>query len=103
MFSLRESDLKTIQEVLSQHPEIKEALLFGSRAKGTERPGSDVDIVLKGNGGNRVALEVSTFLNQSSTLPYFFDIIDYSSIDNKALLDHIQRVGVRIYISDTKN
>lgn len=97
MFGLRNSDLETICQVFSLFPEITEAILFGSRAKGTEKPGSDVDIALQGNGGSRIAHSVSTILNQESRLPYFFDIIDFSSIDNEALLDHIHRVGKSIY------
>lgn len=97
MFGLRDSDLSILHEIFSRYQDIEEAVLFGSRAKGSERPGSDVDIALKGTGGNAVACAVATFLNQESSLPYFFDIIDYHSIDNDALIDHIHRMGKRIY------
>jgi predicted nucleotidyltransferase len=97
MFGLTELDLSVIREALSKYPAIREAVIFGSRAKGTERPGSDVDLALKGDDLGEVALEVSTFLNQESILPYFFDVLDYSTLDNADLLDHIGRVGKVIY------
>lgn len=97
MFGLKDSDVKLIRSTLKKHPNITEAILFGSRAKGTERPGSDVDIALKGENLQETVLQVSLFLNQESLLPYEFDIIDYHAIDNQELIDHIKRVGKSIY------
>jgi len=44
-------------------------------------------------------------LNQESLIPYQFDIINYNTIDNEELREHIDRVGVVIYRrdSDKKN
>ena len=103
MISLPDSDFVIMKEIFSKYPEIEEVILFGSRAKGTNRPGSDVDIVLKGKGGNAVAIALSTFLNQESCFPYFFDVIDYQSIDHQPLIDHINRVGKLIYIKSSEN
>ncbi len=47
-FGLEEKTIKQIKAVFHQHERVKEALLFGSRALGTERPGSDIDLALKG-------------------------------------------------------
>ena len=60
------------------------------------RPGSDVDIALKGEDLEEAVLQISIYLNQESILPYNFDIIDYHAIDNQELLDHINRVGKSI-------
>jgi predicted nucleotidyltransferase len=100
MFGLKNSDIEVIRHVLAKYGEIDEAILFGSRAKGSHRPGSDVDIAIKGSGGNETASLISTYLNQETTLPYFFDIIDYKSVDNDSLIDHINRVGQPIYIKN---
>lgn len=48
-FGLWESDLLAIRRVLEKYPEVRQALIFGSRAKGNYKPGSDVDIALKGD------------------------------------------------------
>lgn len=97
MYGLKPSDLEVILSAFKRHPNISEALLFGSRAKGTHRQGSDVDIALKGKDLRTTALQLSTYLNQETLLPYEFDIITYENIDNKELLEHIDRVGIVIY------
>lgn len=97
MSGLTAADLTTICNVLKQYPQVHEAILFGSRAKGTHRAGSDVDIALKGNELEGVTIQISATLNQETLLPYFFDILDFDSIDNQDLIDHIKRVGKVIY------
>ena len=97
MYGLKDTDLDFIRQAFSRYPNVIEAILFGSRAKGTHHPGSDIDIALKGNGLKELVLQLSTYLNQESLIPYQFDIIDYDGIDNKDLIDHIDRVGISIY------
>ena len=45
-----------IGRVLKKYPEVKLALLFGSRAKGRERPDSDLDLALQGEDLDLLAL-----------------------------------------------
>jgi len=45
-FGFKPGDLETIVQTLSKFPEIKKAVIFGSRAKGTYQAGSDVDIAV---------------------------------------------------------
>jgi predicted nucleotidyltransferase len=98
MYGLTDSDLEIIRTLLKKYPSVKEAIIFGSRAKGTNRPGSDVDIALKGEEPlTEVILQISTYLNQESLLPYQFDIVDYTASDNEELIHHIDRVGKSIY------
>lgn len=94
---LTEKDLRVIRQVLTQHPEVESAILFGSRAKNTHRPGSDVDIALQGKHLEKIKTLISGQLNEETPLPYFFDILDYSQIDNSDLIEHIDRVGVKLY------
>lgn len=49
-FGLRETDLEYIRTALSRFVEIEKAAIFGSRAKGTYKPGSDEDLAVWGNG-----------------------------------------------------
>lgn len=97
MYGLRDSDLECIHQAFKRYPNIQEAVLFGSRAKGTYHPGSDVDIALKGTNLKDTVLALSIYLNQESIMPYEFDLIDYQAIDNKELLEHIDRVGIPVY------
>ena len=92
-FGLKDSVLEQITAVLAASGLVDEAILYGSRAKGCQRPGSDIDITLKGEAVtlkelNRIALALDDLL-----LPYTFDLSVYQHIDNPDLLAHIQRVG----------
>ena len=44
MFGLLDRDIKYIIKALEQHDEIEKAIIFGSRAMGNYKKGSDVDI-----------------------------------------------------------
>ncbi len=97
-FGLTDEDLETITAVLGQHPAVETALIFGSRAKGTQRRGSDVDIALKGPQIDyRTVAEISDFLNEETIMPYHFDLLSYHAIDNPNLIGHIDRVGIVFY------
>jgi predicted nucleotidyltransferase len=96
MSGLSQKDLQEILRVLGAYPQIKRARLFGSRAKGTHSPGSDVDIALEGDITFDLVREVSRSLNQDSTMPYRFDILDYAAIESQELREHIDRVGIAL-------
>ena len=94
---LTEQDLTTIIEVLEQHTLVDQALLFGSRAKGNYKNGSDVDIALKGRHLDFKAItRISYLLNEETKLPYRFDVLDYYKT-NEAIAAHIDRVGIVFY------
>ena len=86
-----------IREVLRHYPEVEQALLYGSRAKGTCRPGSDIDLTLCGHGLNHPLLTRIDNELDDLLLPYHVDLSLMSSLHHPALLDHIQRVGVVLY------
>ena len=94
---LRESDLTQILSVLKNQPEITEALIFGSRAKGNYKNGSDVDIALKGDISFQKVSQVGFMLNEQTLMPYKFDVLNFHTIQNSDLIEHINRVGVLIY------
>lgn len=96
---LQQEELAEIIRVLQDFPGIEEALIFGSRAKGSYKKGSDIDIAVKGSGINHEVVAALSFqLNEETTLPYFFDIIHYEEISEQELLAHIDRVGKYIYL-----
>ncbi len=98
MYGLRDSDVAEILSVLRQFPEVESAVLFGSRAKGNYRNGSDVDLALK---GDRITfstiLAIAGILNEDTLMPYRFDVLDYNQIANPDLVAHIERVGKLLY------
>ena len=82
LYGLRDSDIVHITDAISQFDEISEVLLFGSRAKGNYKIESDVDLAIKGDQVTpTTVLELSDCLNEEKPLPYFFDVIQYETID----------------------
>ena len=69
-------ELATLTTVFKKFPGIQEAVLFGSRAMGTFKPGSDVDIALKGQVTLQDVARVKALLEEESTMPYLFDVVD---------------------------
>ena len=97
-YGLTEDDMAKIAEAIRQFDEIAVVVLFGSRAKGNYKPGSDVDLAVKGDRITpRTIAQLAGLLNEELPLPYCFDVVDYSTLENQPLADHIDRVGVTIY------
>src|SRR5690606_37002092 len=66
-----------IGEVLVRFPEVDQAILFGSRARKTHRPGSDIDLALIGAGLDwRTVGRIYDALDDL-LLPYDFSLITY--------------------------
>lgn len=89
-------ELELIRTVLARHSEITGAVLFGSRAKGTAATASDIDLALEGIDDPLRAEAIASELDELP-LPYRFDVKALSAIRYAPLLDHIARVGVRIF------
>lgn len=96
-FGLKGSIISRMVEVLKRYPDVDEAILYGSRAKKTHRPGSDIDIVLKGESLNLKIINSISLELENLLLPYKFDLSIYHRISNPELIDHIKRVGQTIY------
>lgn len=93
-FGLEENTINNIIAVFSGFPEVQEVILYGSRAKGNFKNGSDIDIVVKGDDVDLTVINNISLKLDDLYLPYTFDISVYSQIDNPGLLDHIDRVGI---------
>ncbi len=89
--------VERIQGVLCHYAEVERAVLYGSRAKGTHHPGSDIDLALCGSGLNHTLLTRIDNELDDLLLPYQIDLSLMSSLSHPALLDHIRRVGVVLY------
>lgn len=93
-FGLSESTLESMKEVFAKFQRIKEVVLYGSRAMGNYRKGSDIDITLFGDS---ISLNNTVYLLMDELdelyLPYTFDVSIYSRIESRDLLDHITRAG----------
>ncbi|MGL5035289.1 MAG: nucleotidyltransferase family protein, partial [Microcystaceae cyanobacterium] len=83
---------------ISQFSDISEVILFGSRAKGNHKPGSDVDLAVKGDRLKQNTLaQLADYLNEETPLPYFFDLVHYENLENLLLIKHIDRRGILLF------
>lgn len=79
-------------------PDIELVKVFGSRAMGTYKKGSDADLVVFGdNVSYETITALSYVLNEESILPYYFDVLAGSQISSEALIKHIDELGKVIY------
>jgi predicted nucleotidyltransferase len=96
---LTDEQLGMLRALFHRAPAIREVILFGSRAKGNQRPESDVDLVLVGIDDALTAEAVTEAL-ESLPMPFKFDVKAEGDIRYTPLKAHIQRVGMTIYCRD---
>ena len=101
-FGLPPATLEKLNRVFAQHSAIASVLIYGSRAKGNYRTGSDIDLTIKGS-----EISFAEFMqidNQIDDLmlPYTVDLSQYKQLNNNELIGHIDCVGVEIYARDTE-
>ena len=83
--------------VLARHPQVEKAILYGSRAKGNYKHGSDIDLTLEGEGlGYHDLLGIMGELDDL-LLPYTIDLSIFRMLVHEGLREHIQRVGQEFY------
>jgi uncharacterized protein len=97
MSGLSAKTVTAIQGTFAKYPRVEKAILYGSRAKGNYRNGSDIDLVLVGEKLDlsqlfKIELELDDLM-----LPYKIDLALLHQIENKELVDHINRRGVVFY------
>lgn len=94
--------ISKLQKIFAQYPHIEKVILYGSRALGTYKPYSDIDLTCLGNQINgselaQVAWEIDDLL-----LPYFIDLSIFHQLKNTDLIESIQKEGLVFYEKDKK-
>ncbi|GLW60838.1 hypothetical protein Hthe01_11870 [Hydrogenophilus thermoluteolus] len=100
---LSPTTLETLRVILATEPRVVRAILFGSRAKGTHRPGSDIDLALEAPTLDLFALGRLARAFEESPLPYQVDLCWLDAVTNPDLRAHIARVGKVVYERDAVN
>lgn len=95
-FGLSEETIAKINGVFALHPAITKAIIYGSRAKGTYKNGSDIDLTLTGNVSFEELLQIHTEIDDLM-LPYMMDISCFETLSSPGLIEHIERVGQVFY------
>ena len=98
-FGLSDTVIYELQEVFRRHADIQTVLIFGSRAKGNYREGSDIDLAAIGNNLNyNLLLSILTEIDDLELL-YSVDLLDYQKTLNTPMGEHIDHVGQVFYQS----
>lgn len=101
-FGLYPASLATVRDILANEPKVEKAILYGSRAMGTYKNGSDIDLTLVGPDLDYTALAALSGALDDSDIPYMVDLSILAQIKNPSLVDHIQRVGKVLYQREEK-
>ena len=97
LYGLGEQTISKIRGVFAAHPSIEKTVLYGSRAKGNYKPGSDIDLTLYGDALTSRELRDIVEELDDLLLPYQIDLSLFSQIEHEGLKEHIERVGVEFY------
>ena len=91
-YGLKDSFISTIEEIFKKNNKITKLIIYGSRAKGTYKPGSDIDLAIVGEISleelNKIAIELDDLDS-----PYTFDLCIYNKLKNVDLKEEIDKVG----------
>ncbi|MDT0643193.1 nucleotidyltransferase domain-containing protein [Zunongwangia sp. F363] len=98
-FGLKDHVLLKLIKVFNSFPGIEEAVIYGSRALGTYREGSDIDITLKADFNFNELIEVERKLDDLM-LPYTMDLSIYQKLSNPELVTHIDTFGKQLYVKE---
>lgn len=96
-YGLSDKTIGQIQTLLSNFPEVEKAVLYGSRAKGNFKQGSDIDLTLYGSALSLKTLHKVEDNLDELLLPYKIDLSIFEHIADPDVIEHIQRVGVVFY------
>lgn len=94
---LNSNQIADINKIFAKYKQIDKVILYGSRALGTYTKRSDIDLVVLGSNIDRILIINMKFDLEELNIPYFVDLQDYKTINNKNLIEHINRVGVEFY------
>ena len=95
-FGLSRNTIDVLNNYFKNIPEIETVKIYGSRALGTFRKGSDIDFALFGNINSNLITKIKSEIDELPT-PYMFDITDYNTIGNMKLKAHIDEFGKIFY------
>ncbi|MDE0682850.1 MAG: nucleotidyltransferase domain-containing protein [Candidatus Poribacteria bacterium] len=97
-YGLSARTLQKIRDVLVRYPQVEEAVLYGSRARGDYKNGSDIDLTLRGNVEltHTILSQIANDLDDQ-LLPYSVDLSIFKNIRNSEMIEQVEQVGVALY------
>ena len=97
-YGLSDNTISSLYSIFTKYHGIKQVVLYGSRAKGNYRTGSDIDLTIKtdNNFTHNDLLHMANDFDDSN-IPYLIDVSIYEKLSNPDLKNHIDRVGKVLY------
>lgn len=96
-YGLSDSAIQKLHSVFAKHPEVAKVLLYGSRAKGNFKNGSDIDLTMIGDDLNDEILYKILDEIDDLLLPHEVDLSIFKQLIKPEFIDHIERVGAVFY------
>lgn len=96
MFGIYQSTVELLISIFKKYEKIEKVVIYGSRAKGNYREGSDIDLTIFGEIDKSDLYKILDEIDESST-PYLFDISIFKELKSDNLIDHINRIGKVFY------
>ena len=97
LFGLNTEQFGLLRSIFSAHTEINSVYIYGSRAMGTNKERSDLDLILMDKNADRFTIGKLLFEINNSDLPYTVDLQNFYALKNPALIQHIQTHGKVFY------
>ncbi len=100
-FGIYENTFLLMTEAFKSFTEIEKVIIYGSRAMGNHKKGSDIDLAIVGEKVDaHTVKKLSVTLNEELPLPYYFDVLDYHALSNPELSQHIGQEGKLLYAKE---
>ena len=96
MFGLPDKTINLINEIFSKYLDIEKVVIYGSRARGDYKNGSDIDLTIYGDISDRDKNHISSLI-YDLPIPYTCDLSIFKNIKNDNLIEHVERVGKVFY------
>ncbi len=99
-FGLPQKTITQLKSVFKKYPEITQVKIYGSRATGQYRRGSDIDLAFFSRSGKDLSSNLLWELDDLPT-PYLFDLVNYNTLDENPLKEEIDKYGTVLYRKNT--
>jgi predicted nucleotidyltransferase len=97
-FGIYDNSFKFILDAIAEFPKIEKVILFGSRAMGNYKKGSDIDLAILGEDIDfDTTSRLHGQLNENLPIPYFVDVVNFNTINTEELKQHILEEGKICY------
>lgn len=101
-FGLPDQAIQQICGIFRQYKEIERVIIYGSRAMGKYRLGSDIDLSIESDQLSFSQLLAIENQIDDLLLPWKVDLSLKNQIDNPDVLKHIDTVGIEFYRALTR-